>query len=107
MKIFRTVEEFFKYYIEEEQSFLKVETEKQDLYIDIYNLCITNLDNVEYVFIIGSLYYYGKGIENDYDKALEFFLKAADMGFSRAANNLGIYYYDGVACERDTEKSFY
>ena len=40
-----------------------------------------------------------------YEKALEYFQKAADMGFADAQNALGVMYFYGYGVERSDEKA--
>lgn len=44
---------------------------------------------------IGIMHYFGKGVEKDYAKALEWYEKSGDAGFPRAYGNVG-YYYENV-----------
>ncbi len=51
------------------------------------------------------MYYNGLGVERDYEKAIEWYSKAAEQGYSTAQNNLGNMYYNGLGVERDYEKA--
>jgi len=37
----------------------------------------------------------GKGVEQDYSKAIQFYQKAADMDYANAQYNLGVLYDTG------------
>ena len=55
---------------------------------------------------LGKMYYDGEYVEQNYEKALELFTKAADLGDTRAACKLGNCYYSGEHCNLDLEKAF-
>ena len=42
------------------------------------------------------MYWYGKGVEKNQDKAVELFAKAANMKSGVAAKHLGIYYLNNM-----------
>jgi len=44
----------------------------------------------------GVLYYHGKGVSQDFDRAAMWFRKAADKGIAAAQYYLGLQYYDGL-----------
>lgn len=46
------------------------------------------------------------GLEKDLEKALTYYLRAADAGFPSAYRGLGNLYYYGEAAEQDEEKAF-
>ena len=62
--------------------------------------------NVNAQYYIGTLYYKGKGIEKDYEKAFEYLKKAADKGHIDAQYNLGFCYAEGKGIEEDFKKAF-
>ncbi len=39
------------------------------------------------------MYRYAKGVTQNFDKAMEFFVKSADQGNANSQYHLGIYYY--------------
>ena len=46
-------------------------------------------------YFLGTMYYYGDGVNPDDTKAMEWLLKSAEQGNAEAQNELGlIYYYD-------------
>ena len=45
--------------------------------------------------------------EGDYDKAFEYWTKAAELGDAFSHNNLGDMYYEGEGVEKDEEKKVY
>ncbi len=45
--------------------------------------------------------------EDEYDKAVEYYTKAAELGDARAHNKLGCMYYIGEGVEEDEEKGIY
>ena len=54
---------------------------------------------------LGFAYYKGEGVEQDYEYAELWFLKAADQGFAEAQNNLGDLFYYGVGVEKNYDKA--
>lgn len=50
---------------------------------------------------IGVLYYDGLGVEQDYEKAMEWYLLGAQAGSATAAYNIGQMYYNGQGVEQD------
>lgn len=50
---------------------------------------------------LGYLYKYGKGIKQDYCKALEWFNRSAEKKNSHAENNLGIMYLNGYGVDKN------
>ncbi len=61
--------------------------------------------DAEALFIMGVRYELGKGVEQDYTKAFEWFQKAADQENHEAANSLGILYEHGRGVEQDYAKA--
>jgi TPR repeat protein len=45
--------------------------------------------------------------EGNYDKAFEYWTKAAELGDARARHRLGSSYYNGEGVEKDLEKAVY
>ncbi len=64
-------------------------------------------EGTEQVFIesamydIGNMYCDGVGVEQDYAVAMEWYLKAADLGHTTAIDNIGWMYRDGIGVEQD------
>ena len=54
---------------------------------------------------LGYMYEYGKGIEQDYEKAVQWYTKAAEKGYETAECNLGNMYEYGKGIEQDYEKA--
>ena len=54
---------------------------------------------------LGSMYYLGEGVRQDYAKAVEWFEKAANQGNSSAQSNLGLMYYQGLGVSQDYAKA--
>ena len=57
--------------------------------------------NADGLYWIGFMYYNGLGLEPDYDKAFEYFLKAADMNSVLAMNDAASLAYDGFVVKQD------
>ncbi len=56
---------------------------------------------------IGFMYYKGKGVEQDYKKAMEWYSKASQAGNFTAMGNIGFMYYNGQGVKQDYEKAMY
>ena len=50
---------------------------------------------------LGDCYYYGNGIEQDYQTAVEWYRKAAEQRYARAQYDLGYCYEQGQGIEID------
>jgi len=53
----------------------------------------------------GTMYYLGKGVAQDYKKAEELFLKAAERGGASAAYTLGYMYENGQGVAKDLNRA--
>jgi len=62
------------------------------------------LDTEKQTFL-GTCYFFGTGIENDYSKAIDLFWRNAQNGYSVAQYYLGICFYHGLGCVPDTEQA--
>ena len=56
-------------------------------------------------YMAGDMYFKGLGGNQDYKKALRFFLKSAENENANAQNNLGYMYTYGVGVEKDYSKA--
>ena len=54
---------------------------------------------------LGFMYMQGECVEKNAEKAIEWFLKAADQGFLGAMTTIGMMYREGNGVERDEEKA--
>ena len=54
---------------------------------------------------LGFCYEQGKGVRRDYLKAMEYYLKAADMGSPEGMFNVGELYERGMGVEKDIAKA--
>ena len=50
---------------------------------------------------LGANYYHGRGVKQDYKKAVKWFRLAAEQGFFLAQNNLGLMYATGQGITQD------
>ena len=57
------------------------------------------------MYDIAYIYFSGQGVEQDYAKALEWFEKSADLGYSAAMNGIGYMYHYGEGVEQDFTKA--
>ncbi len=51
------------------------------------------------------MYYTGRGVEQDYDTAIEYYRKAADQGLPVAIFAVGDCYYLGNGAEKDIKQA--
>ena len=57
------------------------------------------------IYNLGYSYYYGEGVEQDYEKAWDLFQQAAELGQPSAIFSLGECYYEGNAVEKNLEEA--
>ena len=66
----------------------------------------TNKDDSLAQYLMGRMYEYGKGVTQDYKKAVEWYTKAAEQGDARGQNNVGTMYDNGDGVTKDYKKAF-
>ncbi|QLH37625.1 MAG: sel1 repeat family protein [Parachlamydiaceae bacterium] len=54
---------------------------------------------------LGLCYYRGEGVNQDYEKAVQYFKQAADQNDARAQSNLGICLMYGQGIEQNKEEA--
>ncbi len=54
---------------------------------------------------MGKAYYFGEGVKQDYEQAVEWFEKAAEQGFADAQCNLGYCYYQGSGIKQNFKQA--
>lgn len=69
--------------------------------ISYFERISNNSNDANALYNLGWHYAEGKGISQDYQKALYYYKKAADLGNSNACNNLGCMYNSGKGVARD------
>lgn len=77
-----------------------------DFLIDLYLSEIAE-GNAEAMCSLGALYYTGRGGEQDYAKAVEYYTMAAEKGNRQAQENLGYCYYYGRSVDIDYKKAYH
>lgn len=55
---------------------------------------------------LGWMYDNGEGVVQNYEKAFEWYSKAANQGFAMAQYNLGLLYQNGQGVEKDDQRAF-
>ena len=55
----------------------------------------------------GGRYYLGKGVKQNYTKALELYQQAANRGLAVAQSDLGTMYYNGLGIPSDKSKAVF
>lgn len=63
-------------------------------------------DNAPYQVALGTLYLRGKGVKQDISKALFWYRKAAEQGYSVGQSFLGAMYGSGIGVPKDFEQAF-
>ena len=60
-----------------------------------------DLGKISFIMQMGYIYYYGlRGVKRDYEKALEYFYKAANLGDTNAKTTIGYMYLSGLGTEK-------
>ena len=60
------------------------------------------MDNAEELYNVGYAYYHGtNGVEQNYQKAYEYFLKAAQLKMPKAMNYLGVMCFNGYGVKKN------
>jgi hypothetical protein len=54
---------------------------------------------------LGSLYYYGKGVPQDYPEAVRWYRKPADQGIAKAQYAVGYCYFHGRGVPQDSDEA--
>lgn len=67
---------------------------------------IVNTNNPDYLRKIGYFFEKGLGVEEDKEKAFEYYLKSARLGDYISQYNIAICYLNGVGVDKDLEKAF-
>ena len=75
--------------------------EQFDLYMKA-----AELGNAEAMCEVGDCYYFGNGVDKDYNKALIWYKKSADQGYAEAQYKIGNCYYFGRGVDEDNNKAF-
>ena len=66
------------------------------------------LNDANAIFNLGCFYAHGqRGLPQNYAKALEFYHRAAELGFTNAYYGIGVAYLNGETVERDTKKAIH
>lgn len=55
--------------------------------------------------VLGGMYFVGEGTKQDYEKAKEWYEKAAAQDYAKAQTNLGMMYSDGLGVHKDYVKA--
>lgn len=77
-----------------------------ELLVRLYKEAIAQ-ENADAMNDLGALYYEGRGVEQDYTKAVYYYHMAAQHGSRVAQENLGYCYYYGRNVPVDYEKAFH
>lgn len=66
-----------------------------------FKFCKQINDEIKSVFEMGENYFYGRGVEVSYQKACEFYFKAAEKNYPPAQYHLGVGHLYGLGVEED------
>ena len=79
----------------------------EELYIEIYNHCLKDTSTSINQLVLGTLYYYGKGVDKDENQAFYWYQKSAEAGDPSAMYMLVTCYEEGIGCEKDGNQASY
>lgn len=68
--------------------------------------CTVSTGDPETDYKVGELYEHGKGVVQDMNEAVKYYMKAAKAGSAEAQFTMGVLYYEGSGVKRDLEESF-
>lgn len=83
--------------------FIKNDYEK--VHKTIERLLLINSNNAFAYLIKGSLYKFGLGVDNNYEKAFSCFQKSISLGNDDAYYDLALMYAEGLGCNKDIDKA--
>ena len=69
-------------------------------------LPLANAGDDKAMVTLGTFYYEGKGVSQDYSKALEWFLKALEKDNADAFSNIGVMFRDGLAVPKNKKIAY-
>ncbi len=75
-------------------------------YVDQLNI-LAETDNARAQCLLGKMYFLGKGVEQNFERAFELFSKATYGGDSDARYNLAMCCYYGLGTTQDYERAFF
>lgn len=79
-----------------------------DTALECYNKVLEGEEQVyiaDAMYSIGYMYHFGQGIDPDYPKAMEWYEKAVDLGYSSAMIAIGYMYQNGQGVDQDYPKA--
>ena len=66
------------------------------------------IDDAEAIYSLGCLYKRGDmGLPQDYDRAMELWLRSGELGHAMSYSKIGTAYYNGQGAERDVKKAIH
>ena len=75
--------------------------------IQYYTQAAEDEENYQAQFCLGRCYFNGNGVEQNYNEAIKWFMKAASQGEPDSIFHLAICYGNGLGVEQDNEKSLH
>ena len=83
----------------------KADEEKQyKKAFEFYKLA-AETNNIEAIYKLGTYYYYGQGVVQDYFEAFRWIRKVAELGYAPAQSSLGYCYEKGIGVAKDEDKA--
>lgn len=73
--------------------------------LDWFNTSASGNKSAAAIFIIGRMYYEGRGVEKDYGKALEWYLAVSEAGVAAAKLKIGEMHRCGHGVEQDNDEA--
>jgi len=65
------------------------------------------INRFQFFHAVGDCYYYGRGVEKNQVRAVEYYRKAADLGLASAQYNLGFCYEHGYGILHSRRNAIY
>ena len=75
---------------------------------DNFDNCLVEAEqgNAETQFVLGLMYYTGRGVAQDYKEAVKWYTKSAEQGIASAQYNLGVVYGNGRGVAQDYKSAY-
>ena len=93
-------------YVDEKTGFIKPKLDQLSLGAQIQEFeNWANSNSVEANYLLGLMYYEGKGVRRDYSRAISYFDIAANAGYSPAQNMMGVCFEQGQGTSSDYDEA--
>ena len=98
-----------RFYMDSLEAYVDSESVSKELYAVLLKdlLLVEHEDRSgEVQFLLGKMYFNGKGTTKDEAVAFKWLTKAAKQGYAKAQAGIGGCYFDGIGVEKDMSKAF-